>query len=120
MSAPAASPVLTEVFRYIAALRDLRIEVVGASAKVALSPDRGFVGIGFVLIYDSGLIQAAAYIGATASQIGEIIRQAELARVNGPVGEQWRRIADQGWEATVLEPVYVAPPTRRALCALHL
>lgn len=101
----------------MAALRAMSIEVVSAPEPVALDPSGRYVRIGYVAIYDDGLIEAASYAGATTAQIGEIIRQAELARINGHVGDQWWRITDQGWAVAVLEPVG-ASYVRRSPCAL--
>jgi hypothetical protein len=96
------------------------IEFASAPESVALDASGLYLRIGFVVIYDGGPVEAVSYFGATAPQIGEIIRQAELACMNGPAESQWRRVNDQGWEAVVLEPVGVPHVRRSPHVAHHL
>lgn len=95
------------------------IEVGSAQSGVALDASGRYMRIGFVAIYDDGLIEAVSYLGATAPQIGEIIRQAELASITGPVGRHWQRINGQGWETAILEPAGDVPYVPQYLRAAH-
>ena len=93
---------------YIASLAEIGIELV-AYGSVTIDPEPRYARIGFVRLTDDGGAVAAHCVDATALQIAELCRQAEIALLDGPIGPLWRRLRS-GWECSILEPVADARP----------
>lgn len=97
---------------FIAALAASGIDVAEPLGWVTLDPGSRHVRIGFIVALDDGDVVVVPCVDATAVQIGEICRQAEDVKLDGPTGSQWTRLRNlEGWESAILEPVYGAPPT---------
>lgn len=100
-------PTLNDVsVSFVAAMAELGIELT-AHGRVTVDHGSNLARIGFVALLDVGGAVAAHCADATALQISEICRQAELALLDGPIGPQWRKIR-AGWECSILEPSFDA------------
>ncbi|WP_280441047.1 hypothetical protein [Nocardia brasiliensis] len=100
---------LAGVVRMAVALSEVGVEIGEPSGQVTPDAAHEYARIGAVVMYDDGLVEAVPCTDATMEQMGEVVRQAEIARADGPVGEWWQRIAGLGWEASVYEPISVVP-----------
>lgn len=90
---------------YLTALGDLGIVMGEPFGYVSVDPDCRYFRIGTIVIYDDGTIEAIRCINATATQVGEVLRQAESALFADRTDPMWRRVSGAGWEASILEPV---------------
>ncbi len=101
-------PSLNDVsVEYLAALLASGIELASPDGLVSMDPEGGYVRIGFMIVLDDGDIVAVPCEDASAMQIAELCRQAEVVKLDGPTGSQWTRLRHlAGWESSILEPVY--------------
>lgn len=102
----ALTPALEDVsVDFVAGLAEVDIDLCGPQGWVSVDPGCRYARIGFVVVWDDGEVSAVACVNATAVQVGEVCRQGEWAKLNGPTGPRWRRIPDRGWELSIREPI---------------
>ena len=100
----ATDVLLGAVTRHTAALGAIGVEMIEPAGFGGVDDSGRMFEIGVVFVADEGVTYAVPCSDATAVQMFEVLRQAEIAHLGGPVGPSWSRI-DGGWIATVLEPI---------------
>ncbi|MEV0247899.1 hypothetical protein AB0H76_15005 [Nocardia sp. NPDC050712] len=89
---------------FVAAMAEAGIEVAAPLGRVTAERECRYFRVGFVMVLDAGGVVAVPCEDATALQISEILRQAEVARLDGPKGPRWMRVPGEGWACSILEP----------------
>lgn len=95
---------------YVTAYASVGVEIADPAGHIMVDMACRYATIGFVVVWDAGGVTAVPTFETSAEQVGEIVRHAELALLDGVTDDRWwRRIPDQGWLCAVLEPVCGAP-----------
>ncbi|RJO71435.1 hypothetical protein D5S18_25015 [Nocardia panacis] len=90
--------------RTLAALSELGIVMAEPCGRVAIDPATLYAEIGCLIVNYDGTVEVVAADDATVEQQVELIRQARIARIDGPTGVGWRGVDGLGWVCSVFEP----------------
>ena len=106
---------------YVTAFAEVDVEIADPDGYVTVDMACTYAEIGYIAVWDTGGVTAVPAINASAEQVGEIVRQAELALLDGVTDDPWwRRIPDLGWQCVILEPVCgETEPTSQSLRTSH-
>lgn len=88
---------------YIAMLTELGIVINTPAAPIEFDPETGRVTIGNLVIASDG-VEVYPRFGVTLNQLGELVQQAQLARVSGhDESTGWRLVEGVGWSVAICQ-----------------